>query len=249
MESDKEYISSHSTNKIINFATNKRNRKNKLEEHGTSVGIDTVFDNIVGSQTHIHGRDSANVCHTYTLHVHNHAHPHSHINDIYMCHTKQVQIINMLYINYENLLIDKATKCLHNQTDQILYALLDDIKSKLYGYKRQDIKKFCSNSGNSLRKGYTRDNITDNIISPHDTVELLVSNRLKCVYCKEPCYMIYKTQYDKKQWTLDRIDNAQGHTLSNVVVCCLECNIKRGTMNKDRFEKGKQIRIIRKLQF
>jgi hypothetical protein len=253
MDRDNQKISSQSTNKVINLVSNKKNKKSKHDETGSAIGIDNVYSKIVGNQLPLHDRESMNDCHTYSRHVYSHS--HSHENDIYMSHTKQVQCINMLYINYETLLIEKTTNCLHTHTDQILYTLLDDIKAKIYGYKRQDIKKFCSHSSHSshssckLRKNeFTKDYISDNIISPQDTVELLVSNRLKCVYCKEPCYMIYKTQYDKKQWTLDRIDNSLGHTLNNVVVSCLECNIKRGTMNKERFEKGKQIRIIRKLQ-
>jgi hypothetical protein len=47
--------------------------------------------------------------------------------------------------------------------------------------------------------------------------------------------------YSKQQWTLDRIDNDVGHNADNVVVSCLECNLKRGTMDSDRFKYGKQI--------
>lgn len=247
-----------STNKVITFTSNKKNKKR--EEIPPSTGIDTVFDYILPEQSCLSDKEHMNDCHTYQkhIHIHSHAHAHSHTHththspkgEVYMSHPKQVQMINLLYLNYETILIDKASGTLHDDIDKILYTLLEDIKSKIHGYRRQDLKKFCNmNHSNIHKKKFTEEYISKNLVSPHDTVEMLVSNRLKCVYCKDPCFLIYKSRYDKKQWTLDRIDNDIGHSLTNVVVCCLECNIKRGTMNKERFEKGKQIRYVRKLQF
>ena len=45
---------------------------------------------------------------------------------------------------------------------------------------------------------------------------------------------------------LDRINNNLGHNNDNVVISCYECNIKRGTMDYERFKKGKEIKIVRK---
>ena len=64
---------------------------------------------------------------------------------------------------------------------------------------------------------------------------------------KENCELLYKNTLAKKQWTLDRINNEYGHNHDNVVICCLECNIKKGEMDSDRFKQGKEIKIIRKL--
>ena len=175
---------------------------------------------------------------------------HDHTESLIMDHTRQVQLINMLYIKYESILMGKAAgSILHDTVDYILSSIQENIKTKVQGYKQQDIKKFCNPSQSSSITKLSKEYITENIISAHDAVELLVSNRLKCSYCKESCYVIYKSQYDKKQWSLDRIDNSIGHSVCNLVISCLECNIKRGTMNKERFEKGKNIRIVRKLQF
>ena len=175
---------------------------------------------------------------------------HEHTESLIMDHTRQVQLINMLYLKYETILIGKAEGSIsHDTVDYILSSIQENIKTKVQGYKQQDIKKFCNPSPSSSIKKLPKEYISENIISAHDAVELLVSNRLKCSYCKESCYVIYKSQYDKKQWSLDRIDNSVGHSVGNLVISCLECNIKRGTMNKERFEKGKNIRIVRKLQF
>jgi hypothetical protein len=85
------------------------------------------------------------------------------------------------------------------------------------------------------------------LISLDQTIEKLMLSKLKCFYCKENCELLYKNTLAKKQWTLDRINNEYGHNHDNVVICCLECNIKKGEMDSDRFKQGKEIKIIRKL--
>jgi len=59
-------------------------------------------------------------------------------------------------------------------------------------------------------------------------------------YCREICQVTYKESMCRKQWTLDRIDNNYGHNDTNVVIACLDCNLKRGTMDSERFRQGKQ---------
>ncbi len=54
---------------------------------------------------------------------------------------------------------------------------------------------------------------------------------------------MYDSVREKKQWTLDRINNDLGHHNDNTVVCCLECNLKKGTMNDEKFKFTKQLRI------
>jgi hypothetical protein len=71
-------------------------------------------------------------------------------------------------------------------------------------------------------------------------VELLVGAELLCHYCREICQVAYKEAMCRKQWTLDRIDNNYGHNDANVVIACLDCNLKRGTMDFERFCQGKQ---------
>ena len=46
-----------------------------------------------------------------------------------------------------------------------------------------------------------------------------------------------------EQWSLDRIDNDIGHYKENVVISCLECNLKRRKTNADAFLFTKQLRI------
>ena len=44
------------------------------------------------------------------------------------------------------------------------------------------------------------------------------------------------------QWTLDRINNDIGHFKDNVVICCLRCNLKKGTKNDEHFKFAKQMK-------
>ena len=96
------------------------------------------------------------------------------------------------------------------------------------------------------RKAYIYQDKHHQIYDPRFTittdriVELLVSSELLCYYCREICQVAYKESMCRRQWTLDRIDNNYGHNDANVVIACLDCNLKRGTMDAERFRQGKQ---------
>jgi hypothetical protein len=47
------------------------------------------------------------------------------------------------------------------------------------------------------------------------------------------------------QWTLDRIDNKKGHNEGNVIIACLQCNLKRRCTAKDAFMFTKNMKIIK----
>ena len=57
---------------------------------------------------------------------------------------------------------------------------------------------------------------------------------------------MYDNVREKKQWTLDRLDNDQGHNRDNIVISCLDCNLKKRTMDDNKFKFSKQMRIIKK---
>ena len=104
------------------------------------------------------------------------------------------------------------------------------LKKKISSYKQQDRHKKI------LRKQFP-------IITLDETIEKLVASKLKCFYCKHKIYILYKKVRDKRQWTLDRIDNSVGHHKDNVVISCLDCNLKRRTTEMDRFTFTKQLKI------
>jgi len=57
--------------------------------------------------------------------------------------------------------------------------------------------------------------------------------------------LLYKLVREPKQWTLDRIDNEYGHSVDNIVLSCLECNLKRRRTNQNKFVFTKQLKITR----
>ena len=130
---------------------------------------------------------------------------------------KQIEIINKLYLN-------------ENVEHQDL--IVREISNKQKGYQKQDVEKKILNK--------------DKLINYDQIIELLVVKKLKCYYCDGNCSLLYKKVLERKQWTLDRINNDLGHNYDNIVLCCLDCNIKRGNMNSERFKSGKTIKIVKK---
>ena len=109
--------------------------------------------------------------------------------------------------------------------------ILLELKKKLSGYKAQDINK----------------NLFDKtkFIKMAELKEKLVLSTLNCYYCRLPMLLMYDKPREVMQWTLDRIDNDQGHNNNNVVISCLKCNLKRRTTNSDKFKFTKQMKIIK----
>lgn len=129
----------------------------------------------------------------------------------------QFEIINNIISNDDN----------KNETKEVIKAILN----KLSSYKQQDILK---------EKYNNKEFITFN-----EVIILLEKCNLNCYYCNSNIYLLYDIVREKKQWTLDRINNSYGHNNNNVVVSCLECNLKRGNTNKEAFLFTKKMKIIR----
>ena len=106
-----------------------------------------------------------------------------------------------------------------------------ELERKINGYKNQDVKKKIFNN--------------EKFIKYEECLEKLVISKLKCYYCRKDCFIAYENVREEKQWTLDRIDNSIGHNKENVVICCLNCNLKRRTLNDEKFKFTKQMRIIK----
>ena len=139
-------------------------------------------------------------------------------DDIETSYNDEIKYINMLFCNQEF---------------QHEKKLKEEIKKKINGYKNQDVKKQRHNP--------------EKLISLEDTIEVLVSSKLKCHYCKENVRLFYDNVREKEQWTLERIDNSIGHFKENVVVSCLECNLKRRCIDTDRFKYSKSFTNIKKI--
>ena len=111
------------------------------------------------------------------------------------------------------------------------FLVKKQIMSKLNNYKQQDL----------LKKVYDE----RKLINLEEVICKLQESGLKCLYCKEEVYLLYKMVREMKQWTLDRIDNDIGHFHDNVVISCLDCNLKRRKKSSNAFLFTKQMNIIR----
>ena len=139
------------------------------------------------------------------------------IDDAFFAHDKQMEVLRRLIADDPALEERKF--------------FIKEIKNKLDGYARQDAE-------NGIKDLST-------FISLDATVELLLVHKLRCTYCRSCCELIYRDVMAPRQWTLDRVDNDQGHNDGNVILACLACNLQRRTMDYERFKFGKQLRIVK----
>ena len=108
-----------------------------------------------------------------------------------------------------------------------------EIKQKISNYKQQDVLKKIFNPLQFVSLDYI--------------IQCLYECKMKCYYCSCEVYILYENVRENKQWTLDRIDNNQGHNCDNIVISCLECNLKRKNKNKNAFLFTKQLQITREM--
>ena len=117
------------------------------------------------------------------------------------------------------------------EDDQQKTNFLREINNKINGYKQQDI---CKNMLD-----------VNNFVSLEQVIDKIYNSNLKCYYCSEPMLILYKYVKEKRQWTLDRINNDLGHNHNNIIVSCLECNLQRRRKTKDAFAFTKQLILTR----
>ena len=110
--------------------------------------------------------------------------------------------------------------------------MIQQLERKLNNYKQQDL----------LKKVYD----SNNIITLEETIIKLKESELLCYYCKKEMLILYEIVRENLQWTLDRIDNSLGHAKNNVIISCLNCNLKRRKQSKDAFLFTKQLQIVKK---
>lgn len=114
-------------------------------------------------------------------------------------------------------------------TVQTRQLLASHIGAKLCGYKHQDIAKSRYN--------------TDKFVRPAHICALVRASNGLCFYCSRAVLFVYDQVRDPGQWTLERVDNTRGHNADNVVLACLSCNLRRGTMHSKRFLDTQKIKF------
>lgn len=157
-------------------------------------------------------------------------HTYEQKNNIYSDYllqkTTQLNILKQLYMENE-----EDTKKMSKQNDD-LTLVKRELNNKISGYKQQDKLNSCYD--------------TYFFISLNKVYELLITSRLNCFYCKQTVAILYNNKKQPNQWTLDRIDNEQGHNDSNCVIACLQCNLNRKKIDSNKFLFTKQMKLIKK---
>ena len=109
------------------------------------------------------------------------------------------------------------------------HILLTHLKTKQSGYRSQDTIKGLYDPSR--------------FIQMPDLINLLASSNLSCFYCRKWATLFYENVRDPRQWSLERLSNAEGHNRDNVVIACLECNMRRRTMYYERYIATKQLKV------
>lgn len=122
---------------------------------------------------------------------------------------------------------------IQEQSENCIDFFKKQIKRKLNSYYNQDLKKGIFN--------------TENAITMDQTMQLLLDSNLNCYYCQQQVKILYETVRDPLQWTLERLNNEFGHNNGNLVVSCLQCNLRRRTMNSEKYVKTKQMIYLEKI--
>jgi hypothetical protein len=125
----------------------------------------------------------------------------------------------------------QVLQTLTESKDPIHLHLERAIRTKLAGYKSQDMAKTLYDPTQFIQY--------DQVLAS------LEKSDLKCFYCRGQVYLFYEYVREPKQWSLERIDNSQGHNTDNVEIACLECNLRRKTMYHERFVFTKQAVIVK----
>ena len=136
---------------------------------------------------------------------------------IYSTQESQLELINTMDA------VDRLNQ------DPAQTILLTHLKAKQSGYRSQDTaKEFYDPS---------------RFIQIPDLIHLLAESNLSCFYCKKWATLFYENVRDPRQWSLERLSNAEGHNRDNVVIACLECNMRRRTMYYERYLATKQLKV------
>jgi len=118
------------------------------------------------------------------------------------------------------------------QNEKKCKLVLQQLKAKLYGYRNQD----------TIKKIYSE----EQFITMKRTLQLLIECNCSCFYCNTNTKVLYEYVREPTQWSLERIDNSIGHNNDNVAIACLNCNLRRRTMNQERYVFTKQLVLLKK---
>jgi len=105
------------------------------------------------------------------------------------------------------------------------------IATKIGGYRSQDMKNDLFDP--------------ERFVDLESVLESLKACEMKCFYCKTVVQVLYQQVREPSQWTLERLDNDEGHNKTNVVIACLKCNLRRRCIYHERYVFTKQLNVVK----
>lgn len=111
--------------------------------------------------------------------------------------------------------------------------IYQQIRNKLSSYRCQDIDKGLF--------------IQENAMDVSGVINKLERAEGLCFYCRSPVFILYDNVREPRQWTLERLNNKEGHIFDNVEIACLSCNLRRRTMKYEKYILTKQIQQVVKV--
>jgi len=142
--------------------------------------------------------------------------------------------IHNQFLNYElQLQLIKEINNNINMDSNIQEKLIlkQEIERKIASYKQQD----------QIKKTFDSSLFIDTDI----VMKRLIDCNMLCYYCKCQVLVLYEIVRELTQWSIDRINNNEGHNKENFVIACLNCNIKRRNINSNKFLFTKQLNLIK----
>jgi len=142
--------------------------------------------------------------------------------------------INPLFLNYEKqmqIIKDIYYKSNIDENPQVKSILHQEIERKISSYKQQDLIKNKYNE--------------PLFIDVECIIKKLTETEMQCFYCNCQVLVLYEIVRELTQWSVDRINNDEGHNKNNFVIACLNCNIKRRTTNSNKFLFTKQLNLVK----
>ena len=142
--------------------------------------------------------------------------------------------INPIFLNYDNqlrLIKEIYNNDNQNENMQVKTILKQEIERKLSSYKQQDL----------LKKKYNETKFLD----IDSTIKKIIDANMCCFYCNCQVIILYEIVRELTQWSVDRINNDEGHNKDNFVIACLNCNIKRRNTSSNKFLFTKQLNLIK----
>jgi 5-methylcytosine-specific restriction endonuclease McrA len=115
--------------------------------------------------------------------------------------------------------------------ENFLNVINSELNKKISSYRHQDIIKKLLDA--------------EKFIDLNTVITKLYECNLECYYCKDKMFLLYEMAREMKQWSVDRINNDLGHNRDNIVMACLDCNLKRRRKGKDAFLFTKQLNIVK----